>query len=524
MTCSLRLPITYKHICLVSVFALSLAACRSQTTPTPEPAPTATAAGVVPKVPIGTAISSAVTAAAQTSTPVAITAPAKPTALPSPTPPPPTPVPTLKPAANAGTIVVGNNTTGIEVELAAGAGTKAVKEAGALWIRYNGVVWADVEPNRGDRKWESQANLETRLKEASAAGLQTILIVRGAPAWARQIEKASCGPIKPDAMAYYVVFLRDMVARYSGPPFNVKYWEIWNEPDVSPEAVANIPDSPFGCWGDPKDAYFGGGQYGETLKVVYPLIKSADPKAQVLIGGLLLDCDPRVSKPDKDCKPAKFLEGILKNGGGPFFDGISFHAYDFFYGKPGHYGNANWDSVWNVTGPVLAAKTRFIKEVLAQNNVQGKYLINTETGVLCYQCQTPPVEFEITKAYYVPVTYAVAAAEGLSGNIWYSLSGWQESGLLSKNQPVLAYKAYQVWSQQMKDLKFVTENTAVPGIKIYEFKNDTKRVWVAWSADGTLKPANLNMPIKSVTDALGNAKSLPLTQIDIMPLYIELEK
>lgn len=496
-------------------------ACQAQPTPTPQP--TATNEAVVPKVPIGTAISAAVTSVAQTAAPIPTTTAPAPTAAKSPTPAP-TPVPTLKPAANAGTIVMGNNTTGIEVELAAGAGTKAVKDAGAAWIRYNGLVWADVEPNRGDRKWESQANLETRLKEAAEAGLQTILIVRGAPKWARQLESASCGPIKPDAMAYYVVFLRDMVARYSAAPYNVKYWEIWNEPDVASEAVANIPDSPFGCWGNPKDEYFGGGAYGETLKVVYPLIKSADPKAQVIIGGLLLDCDPRVAKPDKDCKPSKFLEGILKNGGGSFFDGISFHAYDFFYGKPGQYGNGNWDSVWNVTGPVLAAKTRFIKEVLAQHNVKGKYLINTETGVLCYQCQTVPVEFEITKAYYVPVTYATAAAEGLSGNIWYSLSGWQDSGLLNKNQTTLAYKAYQVWSQQMKDMQFVAENTAVPGVKIYEFKRGDKRVWVAWSNDGSLRPTNVAVPVKSIVDALGNPKPLPLTQIDITPLYIELEK
>ena len=172
----------------------------------------------------------------------------------------------------------------------------------------------------------------------------------------------------------------------------------------------------------------------------------------------------------------------------------------------------------------MAAKTRFIKEVLAQHNIKGKYLINTETGVLCYQCQTVPVEFEITKAYYVPVTYATAAAEGLSGNIWYSLSGWQDSGLLNKNQTTLAYKAYQVWSQQMKDMQFVAENTAVPGVKIYEFKRGDKRVWVAWSNDGSLRPTNVAVPVKSIVDALGNPKPLPLTQIDIIPLYIELEK
>ncbi|MBU6361516.1 MAG: hypothetical protein KGS46_16000, partial [Chloroflexi bacterium] len=60
--------------------------------------------------------------------------------------------------------------------------------------------------------------------------------------------------------------------------------------------------------------------------------------------------------------------------------------------------------------------------------------------------------------------------------------------------------------------------------KIYEFKRGDKRVWVAWSNDGSLRPINVAVPVKSIVDALGNPKPLPLTQIDITPLYIELEK
>jgi hypothetical protein len=43
---------------------------------------------------------------------------------------------------------------------------------------------------------------------------------------------------------------------------------------------------------DPVTLNFGGEYYGNMLKIVYPAIKSADPQAQVLVGGLLLDCDP----------------------------------------------------------------------------------------------------------------------------------------------------------------------------------------------------------------------------------------
>lgn len=506
-----------------AVIAMSflLLACRSNAIPTATPTASNTS---TPATPISTITAFATPSINQSNTSKPTESPSKtvtPTQSPAPTA---TNVPPLKPAPDAGTIIVENNNAGIEVELAVGAGTQTVKELGAAWIRYNGLIWGEVEPNQGDRKWESQTNLETRLKEASAAGLKTILIIRGVPKWARQVESASCGPIKTDALAYYALFLRDTVKRYSSSPFNLKYWELWNEPDVATEAVANIPDSPFGCWGNPKDDYFGGREYAEHLKVAYPLIKSADPKAQVLVGGLLLDCDPRMPKPDKDCKPAKYFEGILKNDGGKFFDGVSFHAYDFFYGKTGHYGNANWFSAWNVTGPVLVAKTRFIKELLAQYGVKGKYLINTETGLLCYQCQTVPVEFEITKANYVPQTYAMASAEGLSANVWYSLSGWQDSGLVNKNGPTLAHKAYLVWNAQTKNAQFVREVISNNGIKAYEYKRGEKRLWVVWSLDGSSKPIKLPSAATSIVDVYGNAKPNSITQIDITPLYIELEK
>ena len=52
----------------------------------------------------------------------------------------------------------------------------------------------------------------------------------------------------------------------------VKYWEIWNEPDIPAGSISD-PDQPGGCWGDPADPYYGGQKYGEMLKAVYGTIK-----------------------------------------------------------------------------------------------------------------------------------------------------------------------------------------------------------------------------------------------------------
>ena len=80
--------------------------------------------------------------------------------------------------------------------------------------------------------------------------------------------------------------MHDVVERYGSPPYNVKYWELGNEPDAAWQHIAS--DSVFGCWGDVNAPFYGGQHYGEMLKEVYPQIKSTDPDAHVVVGGLLL--------------------------------------------------------------------------------------------------------------------------------------------------------------------------------------------------------------------------------------------
>jgi hypothetical protein len=366
--------------------------------------------------------------------------------------------------------------------------------------------------------------LDQELRNITGKGMQTILSVRVTPSWAQQVAGYSCGPIKPEKLGAFAIFMHDLVVRYSVAPYNVKYWEIWNEEDIDRSVVP--PDSPYGCWGDQNDAYFGGGYYAEMLKVVYPQIKAADPQAQVLIGGLLLDCDPRpgagCAVVGHDPKPSKFLEGILLNNGGPYFDGVSFHSYDYYQGHSGPYSNANWQSAWNTTGPVLIAKAQFIQSLLSQYGVSGKFLMNTELAILCDSCNNNPA-FETTKAYYVAQAYAAAIAQGLRANLWYSLLGWNNSGLLNadlSSRP--AYIAFQFGRNELRDAAFVREITTYAGVKGYEYNRGDRRIWVIWSLDGNAQSINLSGAPLATWDALGNSVT-PAASMDVTlnPLYLE---
>ncbi|MGD2159073.1 MAG: hypothetical protein PVG32_19505 [Anaerolineales bacterium] len=390
------------------------------------------------------------------------------------------------------------------------------------WTRAADVAWSDVEPNEGQRDWSVLDDTITQWQSALKNGLTNIVVVDSTPSWAQKVPGYFCGPIKQNKFGAFADFMYELVDRYSEYPYHIKYWEIWNEPDVDPTEVK--PDSIYGCWGDKSDPNYGGGYYAEMLKVVYPKIKAADPTAKVLVGGLLLDCDPNNPPSGKDCTPAKFLEGILKNGGAPYFDGVSFHAYEYYAGTLGEYSNNNWNSTWNTTGPVVIAKTQFLKSVQQKYQVSDKFLINTEGALLCGAC-VDDAGFETTKAYYIAQSYATAIAQGLEGNLWYSFSGsgWQNTGIIdSGGNPLPGYDAYKFAARELIATQLLGEIEEYPGVMGYEFVGEEIRLWVIWSYDGEEHTIQLPGAPEAVYNVFGEAQ--PITQdmnIDLVPTYIE---
>lgn len=390
---------------------------------------------------------------------------------------------------------------------------RMIAESGMTWIRRNGLLWHLVEPVQGDRNWAAVESLESELIEASKLGLTTILIVRSTPDWAQKVSGFYCGPVREDQLSSMGDFLSDAVNRYSQPPYNVKFWELGNEPDVN--VFSSRPDMQYGCWGDNSDIYFGGGFYAQMLKTVYPRIKAADPEAQVLIGGLLMDCDP-VNPPEvqsgsgqlKDCRPATFLEGVLNNDGGNYFDGVAFHAYDYYLGNIGEYGNPNWHSSWNSTGPVIEAKVNYLRSVLESYGYGGKYLINTEGALICGRYgNEPPCKtdsFYQTKASYLIQSYTISRALGLSANIWYSLRGWRGSGLIDNERNAnLAYNALIFNTSILDKVNYLGEITDYEGIKGYVFENQNSTMWIIWSSDGLNHIIKPDIPPDLIYDYLG---------------------
>jgi hypothetical protein len=395
------------------------------------------------------------------------------------------------------------------------------RDARALWLRHNGLLWAEVEPAPGERRWRAVSDLEAGLQAAYEAGLKTILIVRQTPGWAQKIQGRSCGAIAPEALDDFAAFMTDAVLRYKDPPYGVKYWELWNEPDVDPFLVK--PDSVFGCWGDRDDEFYGGATYAQMLQVVYPAIKAADPQAKVLIGGLLLDAPPALDTNPNP--PGKFLAGILRAGGGDFFDIVSFHGYTWYDGQFG-----DWDMLnpkWSARGGIVAGKVSFLREVLNAHGVK-KPLMLTEAGLLCIDCaDPPPTGFLQAQAAYVPRLYTGSMALDLEATIWYTLDGpgWRQAALLDGQQkPRPAYEAFRAMTLMLQDARYLHPIKEFEGLTGHAFETANGEIWVLWSLDGT--PIEIPAPsgLQQAYDLMGTPISTDSGRLTVgfEPIYLSL--
>lgn len=400
--------------------------------------------------------------------------------------------------------------------------SKAV-DANVHWVRYQAFEWDRIEPARTDPPTYNWSIVDgTSLRNAYQNGMTVIAIIQYTPGWAQKYSGSICGPIRADQLDEYAQFLSALVTRYKDPPYNVKYWELGNEPDAPVSKDRNV----FGCWGEEGDRYYGGAYYGQMLRYAYPAIKAADPQAQVLIGGLLLDCDPTQPPPGKDCASARFLEGILSVGGGDFFDIVSFHGYALYDGTP---DPDERHPYWSHRGGVVLGKADYLRDVL---NAYGedKPLINTEGSLICpaenlVHCNPPSAAFYRDQAEYAVLLYVRNWASDIMATIWYQFDGpgWRYSGMLDSSQnPKPVYHAFRFLTEELGDAWYEGKVTRYPQIKGYSFGAPSKQVWVLVPPDATTWAIDLPGDVTHVYNAFG--QDITPTGSSILfdgPIYVE---
>jgi hypothetical protein len=162
-----------------------------------------------------------------------------------------------------------------------------------------GLSWRSVEPTAptsetlaADPSWPGYtwSGPDAAVTDAVAHGLAVQLMLDGVPSWADgpgRPASASPGTWKPNPAAF-AAFARAAALRYSGsyaPPGasrplpRVRYWQAWNEPNLSIELTPQWRRTRHG-WAPESPAI-----YRQLLNAFYGAVKSVQPDALVLSAG-----------------------------------------------------------------------------------------------------------------------------------------------------------------------------------------------------------------------------------------------
>jgi hypothetical protein len=230
------------------------------------------------------------------------------------------------------------------------------------------IPWSSVQPSAGTEA--NFSNVDALVTGAVSAGLDVLPFVYDAPSWAVTLATVpgSGGrskaprtlPVKTGAQrTAWANFLKLAVGRYGPggtfwtanpglPESPIRTWQIWNEENFKYFVVRPSPSD-----------------YGKLINVSYTAIKSIDPGAKLILGGMF--AQPREaqfkSKPPQAYFATDFLEGVYKTTPGvkSKFSGVALHPY-----------TANYQQ--------LTPDIEAFRLVLKENHDAGKGLWITEIG------------------------------------------------------------------------------------------------------------------------------------------------
>jgi hypothetical protein len=356
--------------------------------------------------------------------------------------------------------------------------------AGVRWVRVP-FSWSQVEPqNTTPENYQWPSAFDDWLARLSARGIKPILTLGGNPAWASPLPG---GPITRTAIISELVeFVEAAVAHYSGSPYGVKHWEFYNEPDNGDPLWAS---KGFGYWGREPAAY------ATMLRAVYGPIKAIDPEAQIILGGLAYDWFSKEGGPFVE----GFLDGVLQNGGGAYFDLMNFHYYPVF--------RVNWDP----DGPGLVGKAKALRLKLAEHGL-NKPFICTEMGTWSEEGDNRSRELQSRS---VTQLFAQGLAADLLVGIWFTaidgnqLEPWKWGLLDSDLNPKPAYFAYRTAVQQLATASHIgllgTQESGSEEIEAHRFLTADGSAWivVAWTNDDQDHSMIVDAPRLVVVDKYG---------------------
>jgi hypothetical protein len=196
---------------------------------------------------------------------------------------------------------------------------RMIAEAGFHWLRQE-FPWEDIEIHaRGDftdrrndldgdgrpDAVDAWVKYDHIVSLAEQYGLEIIARLSNPPAWSRAAGDAVGHFAPPDDLADFARYAATVARRYRG---RVRYFQVWNEPNIYPE------------WGEqPVDP----DAYTRLLCAAYDALKGVDPDIVVISGALA----PTVALDWRDLNDFIFLQRMYDAGAGACFDVLAMQGY-----------------------------------------------------------------------------------------------------------------------------------------------------------------------------------------------------
>lgn len=229
-----------------------------------------------------------------------------------------------------------------------------IQEAGFRWIRQE-FPWEDIEQNARGDFWDHKWNVSAWVKYdrivdfAEKHGVQIIARLDNPPDWTRAEGDVIGTMAPPDDLTDFGNFVYAVVSRYRG---RVRYYQIWNEPNIYPE------------WGEqPVDP----AGYVALLQVAYQRAKEADPDCVILSAGLAQTTETG----PMNLNDLDYLQQMYDAGVQGYFDIMGVMAYGLWTGPSDHRTHRE---LTNFSRPQL------IRDIMVRNGDAEKPLWATEVG------------------------------------------------------------------------------------------------------------------------------------------------
>ncbi|MHB0999687.1 MAG: glycosyl hydrolase [Armatimonadota bacterium] len=353
---------------------------------------------------------------------------------------------------------------------------EGVADTGIGWIRCGASAtsldWNAIEGERGKFNW-TNADAEVD-KWAVKENLNLLPIFGYTAKW------ASSGPngemaYPPNDLNDWSNFIYQMVSRYKG---NIKYWEVWNEPNI--EFLKGTPE-----------------QYSDMLKSGYIAAKKADPSCKVVFGGTA-----GIDLP--------FMESIYGNGCKCYFDIMAVHPYQW-----GDTFNDEW----------FRSLLIDLHKLMVKNGDGHKEIWLTEFGWSTGDAGiTEQVQARLLAQCLI--TSLTLPECNVTKTFWFSMKDWGGPGhglLRDDGTRKPSFDAYRYVTSNLKSAEYIRSQHQ--GIaRCFMFKVDNKPVLASWMSDkstGTLKlPDGDWRTVRRIDGSEENISGKTEVQVGPEPVFI----